>query len=163
MEPCFYFLYLSHLLYGICVNIFITNRYISRATQGAGAAVVSTITSLKQQQEPIINERKSKGNKLNVTARTDNKYKQKIETVIQFSTICSYNRRQNELRHFAQNWAFLRFTNFKRRKYSIPPPSPPCNVVPLFQLPIENNKHPNFEWRGQGRGADSFVLRSYPI
>ena len=43
-----------------------------------------------------------------------------------------YNRRQNELRHFAQDWAFLRFINFKRRKYSVPPPSPPCNVVPLF-------------------------------
>ena len=27
---------------------------------------------------------------------------------------------------------------------------------------IENNKHPNFEWRGQGRGGDSFVLRSHP-
>jgi len=25
---------------------------------------------------------------------------------------------------------------------------PPCNVnVPLFKPPIENNKHPNFEWR----------------
>ena len=43
-----------------------------------------------------------------------------------------YNRRQNELRHFAQNWAFSRFMDFKRRKYSFPPPSPPCNVVPLF-------------------------------
>ena len=53
--------------------------------------------------------------------------------------------------------------NFKRRKYSFPPPSPPYNVGPLFQLPIENNKHPNFEWRGQGRGADSFALRSRPI
>ena len=78
-------------------------------------------------------------------------------------TLNVYNRRQNELRHFAQKWAFLRFMNFKRRKYSFPPPSPPCNVVPLFQLPIENNKHPNFEWRGQGRGGDSFVLRSHPI
>ena len=29
----------------------------------------------------------------------------------------TYNRRQNELRHFAQNLAFLRFMNFKRRKY----------------------------------------------
>ena len=28
----------------------------------------------------------------------------------------SDNRRQNELRHFAQNWVFLRFINFKRRK-----------------------------------------------
>ena len=94
--------------------------------------------------------------------------KQQQSTV---TTLASYNRRQNELRHFAQNWAFLRFMDFKRRKYSFPPPSPysfpppspPCNVVPLFQLPIENNKHPNFEWRGQGRGADSFVLRCYPI
>ena len=46
---------------------------------------------------------------------------------------------------------------------AFPPPSPPCNVVPMFELPIENNKHPNFEWRGQGRAADSFVLQSYPI
>ena len=30
----------------------------------------------------------------------------------------------------------------------------PLNVVPLFELPIENNKHPNFEWRGGGRGVD---------
>ena len=71
------------------------------------------------------------------------------------------NQRQNELRHFSQNWAFLGFTNFKRRKYSFC--SPPCNVVPMFELPIEKNRHPNFEWRGQGRGEDSFVLQSYPI
>ena len=30
-----------------------------------------------------------------------------------------YNLRQNELRQFAQNWAFLRFTDFKRRKESL--------------------------------------------
>ena len=74
---------------------------------------------------------------------------------------------------------------------AFPPPSSPCNVVPLFELPIErltpglghqhgcrfivlghqygrrdvmlkhsieNTKHPNFEWRGHGRGVDSFVL-----
>ena len=53
MEPCVYFLYLSHLLYGICVNIFIMSRYISKSytrskntIYRAGAAVVSTITSL---------------------------------------------------------------------------------------------------------------------
>ena len=28
---------------------------------------------------------------------------------------------------------------------------------------IENNKHHNFEWRGQGEGVDYFVLYSYPI
>ena len=36
-----------------------------------------------------------------------------------------------------------------------------CNGRAMFELPIENNKHPNFEWRGQGRSVDSFVLRSY--
>ena len=40
--------------------------------------------------------------------------------------------------------------------------TPPCNVVVLSELPIENNKHPNFEWR-EARGVDCFVLRSYPI
>ena len=30
-------------------------------------------------------------------------------------------------------------------------------VVPLFQLPVEKAKHPNFEWRG--RGVDCFVLK----
>ena len=47
---------------------------------------------------------------------------------------------------------------------AFPSPSPPCNFVPMFfELPVENNKHTNFDWRGQGRGADSFVLWSYPI
>ena len=46
---------------------------------------------------------------------------------------------------------------------AFPSSSPPCNVVPMFKLPIENNKHPNFERRGQGRSANSFVLWSYPI
>ena len=31
MEHYVYFLYLSHLLYGICVNIFIMNRYFSKS------------------------------------------------------------------------------------------------------------------------------------
>ena len=51
----------------------------------------------------------------------------------------------------------------KGENIAFPPPSPPCNVVPLLELPTENNKHPNFEWRGQGKGVDSFVLWSYPI
>ena len=31
--------------------------------------------------------------------------------------------------------------------------------MPLFELPIENNKYPNFEWREGGRDLDSFVLK----
>ena len=69
----------------------------------------------------------------------------------------SDNRRQNELRHFALNGLFDVFRTSKREKITFPRPSPPCNVVPLFELPLENKKHPNFEWRGQGRGVDSYV------
>ena len=29
--------------------------------------------------------------------------------------------------------------------------------MPQFELPIENNKHPNYEWTGEG-GVDSFVI-----
>ena len=69
----------------------------------------------------------------------------------------SYNRRQNESRHFALNGFFDVFRTSKGEKIAFPPPSPPCNIVPLFELPLENKKHRNFEWRGQGRGVDSYV------
>ena len=29
-------------------------------------------------------------------------------------------------------------------------PYPPFNVVPLFELPVENNEHLYIEWRGGG-------------
>ena len=44
-------------------------------------------------------------------------------------------------------------SHFKRGKYS----------SAMLCRCSRNNKHPNFEWRGQGRGADSFVLWSHPI
>ena len=72
----------------------------------------------------------------------------------------SYIRQQNELRHHG---AFYVLLTSKGGNIAFPPPSYPCNVVPMFELPIENNKHPNFKWREQGRGADSFVLQSYLI
>ena len=62
-----------------------------------------------------------------------------------------------------QNWAFYVLLTSKGEVIAFPPPSPPSKVVLMFELPRENNKHPNFEWRGQGRGTDSFVLLSYPI
>ena len=64
-----------------------------------------------------------------------------------------YNRRQNELRHLALKVLFDVFRTSKGKKIAFPPPSSPCNVVPLFELPLENKKHPNFEWRGEGRGC----------
>ena len=79
--------------------------------------------------------------------------------LVQISTVWfNFSRWQNVLRHFALNWAFLRFTDFQRGKYTLFFPAPCSNVVPLFELPIENNKHSTFEWRGQGRGVDSFVI-----
>ena len=43
------------------------------------------------------------------------------------------------------------FANSKREKWSISFPIPSiCNVVPLFKLLVENSKHPNFQWRGEG-------------
>ena len=56
--------------------------------------------------------------------------------------------------------AFWCSTELKGVSKEIPLPSPPCNVVPLFELPVESNKHPNFEWREGGRGEDDW---SYPI
>ena len=70
----------------------------------------------------------------------------------------SYNRRQNELRHLALKGLFDVFLTSKEENIAFPPLSPPFNVVPLFELPLENNKHPNFEWRGQGWGVDCYVL-----
>ena len=34
-------------------------------------------------------------------------------------------------------------------KFFLPIPSLQCCVA-LFELPVENSKHPNFEWRGGG-------------
>ena len=59
------------------------------------------------------------------------------------------NRRQNELSHFALNGLVDVFRTSKGQKIVFPPPSSPCNVVPQFELPLE--------WRGQGRGVDSYV------
>ena len=33
----------------------------------------------------------------------------------------------------------------------------------LFEVPIEDNKHPNFEWRGREWSVDSFILWGYLI
>ena len=35
-----------------------------------------------------------------------------------------------------------------KKENAFPSPPPPSNVVLLFELPAQNNKHPNFEWKG---------------
>ena len=42
------------------------------------------------------------------------------------------------------------FFFLKREKAGFPPPSPPCNVVPLFELPIENDNIPTLNGRNRG-------------
>ena len=74
-----------------------------------------------------------------------------------------YNRRQNELRHFPLKGLFDVFLTSKGENIAFPPPSPACNVVPLFELPLEKRTNTPIKWRGQGRGVYSFVLWSYPI
>ena len=69
----------------------------------------------------------------------------------------THNRRQNELRRFTLKGLFDIFLTSKEENIAFPPPSAPCNVVPLLKLPLENNKQPNFEWRGQGRGVHGFL------
>ena len=46
----------------------------------------------------------------------------------------------------------------KGENKAFPSSSPSCNFVPLFELPTENNKYPNFKRREGGRGVDSLVL-----
>lgn len=46
---------------------------------------------------------------------------------------------------------------------AFPPRLPPFNVVLLFELPVENNKHPNFEWRGgEGKGFELLCSPDLP-
>ena len=49
---------------------------------------------------------------------------------------------QNKFRQFALNG--LSITSYKLQKGKIK------LVVPLFELPTENAKHPNSEWKGRG-------------
>ena len=45
----------------------------------------------------------------------------------------------------------------KKRSFSPPTPSKQWYTIALHELPAGNNKHPNFEWRGEGRVAYGFV------
>ena len=58
------------------------------------------------------------------------------------------------LQRASQTYAYL-----KRENKAFPSLPPPCNIVLLFEIPIENSKHLNFEWRGGERGVNCFVLK----
>ena len=62
-----------------------------------------------------------------------------------------------------QTGLFLRFTDFKSRKYSFSSPILSMQCYADVRASDRKQQTPKFERRGQGRSADSFVLWSYPI
>ena len=72
------------------------------------------------------------------------------------------NRRQNELRHFAQNWAFLRFTNLKRRKYSFSSPIPSIQCCADVRATYRKQQTPQLWMEGTGEGRGFFCSPKLP-
>ena len=56
--------------------------------------------------------------------------------------IKSYNQQRHEFRHFALKGLFDIFLTSKGENIAFPPPFPPCNVAPLFELPQKTQKTP---------------------
>ena len=64
-----------------------------------------------------------------------------------------------QLTHLNQKGLFVFLVTSKRESKAFPLPSPPCNVVPLFKLGIENT--PTLNGREGGGGSlDSRSLKS---
>ena len=65
-----------------------------------------------------------------------------------------YNRRQNELVHFALNKAFSCCTDFKRRKYSFSSPIPSVQCCADVRATYRKQQTPQLwmEWGGEGCG-----------
>ena len=82
----------------------------------------------------------------------------------------NYNRRQNELRHFALELGFFfRFTGFKRRKYSFSSPIPSMQCSADVRATCRKQQTPQLWMEGTGEGcgffcSDScFVLLEYNV
>ena len=74
----------------------------------------------------------------------------------------THNRRQNELRHFALNWAFLRFTDFKRRKYSFSSPIPSIHCCADVRATFRKQQTPQLWTEGRGEGCGFFCSPKLP-
>ena len=73
-----------------------------------------------------------------------------------WSVRIGYNRRQNELRHFALHWAFLRFTDFKRGKYSFSSPILSMQCCAAVQATYRKQQTPQLWMEGTGEGCGFF-------
>ena len=69
------------------------------------------------------------------------------------------NQRQNEVQHFALNSVFYLLLTSKGGNIAFPPPS---NVVPLFELPTENNKLHELWMEATGEGCGFFCSLKLP-
>ena len=71
----------------------------------------------------------------------------------------NYNWRQNYSKLFAEKGVSDILPTQKEENKAFPSLPLQYNVVPLFELPVENSEHPNFEYRA----VNIFVLRSIPF
>ena len=72
------------------------------------------------------------------------------------------NRQQNELRYFALNWAFLRFIDFKRRKYSFSFPIPSMQCCADVRATYRKQQTPQLWMKGAGEGCRFFCSLKLP-
>ena len=71
------------------------------------------------------------------------------------SYIDTYNWWQNKLRHFALNWAFLHFTDFKRGKYSFSSPIPSMQCCATVWATFRKQQTPQL-WKERTREGCGF-------
>ena len=71
------------------------------------------------------------------------------------SYIDTYNWRQNKLRHFALNWAFLHFTDFKRGKYSFSSSIPSMQCCAAVWATFRKQQTPQL-WKERTREGCGF-------
>ena len=73
-----------------------------------------------------------------------------------------YYRWQNELRHSAQSWAFLRFTNFKRRKCSFSSPICSMRWCADVRATYRKQQAPQLWMEGTGERCRFFCSPKFP-
>ena len=73
-----------------------------------------------------------------------------------------YNQRQNELRHFALNWAFLCFTDFKRGKYNFSTPIPSMQCCAAVQATYRKQQTSQLRMEGTEEECGYFCSLKLP-
>ena len=77
--------------------------------------------------------------------------------------ISYYNQRQNKLRHFTLNWAFLHFTEFNRRKYSFSFLISSMQCSAYVQATYRKQQRPQLWAARAGEGCKFFFSLKLPL